>query len=236
MIQSLRKGASRMGEGKNMGRIVSVFQSARQTVRKPKWESGHSIIKGIIGGAYRKEVEPIREKSKGGDSKGANELKNKLPVIAWAGQFADRKKLIKHSGLLCIDIDGIGAGTQDAIGKLRKHPSVYAAFVSPRGNGVKAVFRVPPDKDIHACVWRAAAQEAEKQTGFKADEATKNINSLCFVSYDPEAYFNPDAEELAVSKSNKEDKETRSNSPEELSQRKMIALRLLGEIKWESNA
>jgi len=225
-----------MGKGENMGRTVSVFQSVKQTVRKPKSESGHSIIKGIISGAYRKEVEPIREKSKGGDSKGANELKNKLPVIVWAGQFADRKKLIKHSGLLCIDIDGIGAGTQDAIGKLRKHPSVYTAFVSPRGNGVKAVFRVPPDKDIHTCAWQAAAQEAEKQTGFKADEATKNINSLCFVSYDPEAYFNPDAEELAVSKSNKENKETKSNSPEELSQRKMIAIRLLGEIKWESNA
>ena len=108
-----------MGKGENMGRTVSVFQSVKQTVRKPKSESGHSIIKGIIGGAYRKEVEPIREKSKGGDSKGANELKNKLPVIAWAGQFADRKKLIKHSGLLCIDVDDTNAGTRDAISKLR---------------------------------------------------------------------------------------------------------------------
>jgi len=229
-----------MGEGKNMGRIVSVFQSARQTVRKPKSESGHSIIKGIISGAYRKEVEPIREKSKGGDSKGANELKNKLPVIAWAGQFADRKKLIKHSGLLCIDIDGIGAGTQDAIGKLRKHPSVYAAFVSPRGNGVKAVFRVPPDEDMHACAWRAAALEAEKQTGFKADEATKNINSLCFVSLDPEAYHNPDAVELAVSdakeeqEANEDEQETKVVSPEMLVERKGIAARLLGEIKWRT--
>ncbi len=99
---------------------------------------------------------------------------------------------------------------------------------------------MPPNESRHASAWRTGAQEAEKQTGFKADGATKNINSLCFVSHDPEAYHNPDAVELAVSdakqeqEANEDEQETKVVSPEMLVERKGIAVRLLGEIKWRT--
>jgi hypothetical protein len=238
-----------MGEGENVGRTVSVVQSIKQKPCKPEPYPGDSIIKGIISGAFRKEIEPIREKiegilAKGGDlkaaKKGVSRQKHKLPAIMWAGHFADRKTLLEHSGLLCIDIDEIGADTRAAIGALRNHPSIYAVFKSPSGDGMKAVFRVPPDEDMHAFAWRAAALEAEKQTGFKADEATKNINSLCFVSHDPEAHHNPDAVELAVSdpkqeqEAKEDEQEAKVVSPEMLVERKEIAVWLLGEIKWRT--
>jgi hypothetical protein len=155
-----------MTKGGNTGRTVSVFQTVRQAYLKPEPFPADSIIKGIIAGAFKENIEPIRAILDGAPAEGedrkaakkeANELKNKLPAIAWAGQLADRKKLQEHSGLLCIDIDGTGAGTRDAIGALRNHPSVYAAFMSPSGNGVKVVFRVPTNESRHASAWRTAA-------------------------------------------------------------------------------
>ena len=237
-----------MGEGENVGRTVSVVQSVKQKPCKPEHYPGDSLIKGIISGAFRKEIEPIREKiegilAKGGDlkaaKKGVSRQKHKLPAIMWAGQFADRKTLLEHSGLLCIDIDDIGADTRGAIGALRNHPSIYAVFKSPSGDGMKAIFRVPPDENMHTIAWKTAAQEAEKQTGFKADEATKNINSLCFVSYDPEAYHNPSAVELEITEA-KEESSKLNGQPsklvtlEMLVERKQIAEKLLGEVRWKN--
>ena len=50
-----------MGEGENVGRTVSVVQSIKQKPCKPEPFDGDAIIKSIIAGGWKKEVESIRK-------------------------------------------------------------------------------------------------------------------------------------------------------------------------------
>ena len=119
-------------------RSVSVFESIQS--KTCELHDSDGIINRIINGSFEEKVEPIREvvsnvQGDYGNYKAAKEAANKkkrnLPAIIWTGKFQGRTKLINHSGLLCIDIDGTNESTRETVNKLGKHPSVYAAFVSP---------------------------------------------------------------------------------------------------------
>ena len=226
-------------------RTVSVVPTVKTTECEPI--EADAIIKGVISGAWRQEIGQIRDNfnanySDDHDGKAAKKaisgLKQKLPAVMWAGHFEDRKKgggkLLQHSGLLCLDLDGFDPDKAVSLVKLKRHRSIYSVFKSPSGNGVKVIFRVPQKEDIHDCAWKAAVQETENLTGAKVDVATKNIASLCFVSHDPDAHFNPEAEELNVPKPTSAPLVMKCESTDELPQRKNIAERILRITKWES--
>jgi hypothetical protein len=79
----------------------------------------------------------------------------------WCGQFSNREqpvtaeKLLKHSGLFIADLDGLGDKLPEIRKKLEASPYVFAFFLSPTGNGLKVVFRVPSDVSKHAGSFRA---------------------------------------------------------------------------------
>jgi hypothetical protein len=73
--------------------------------------------------------------------------KSKLPLVSLSAQMKGRKPE-KHSGLLQLDFDGKHNGkmTPSQLMEIVKAaPFVAACFVSPSGNGVKAVASCPPD-------------------------------------------------------------------------------------------
>ena len=72
-----------------------------------------------------------------------------------------------------------------------------ASFASPSGNGLKAWFYVPPDANLHAGSFRAVEKYMLELTRIQIDQACKDVGRLCFVSDDPEAYYNPNRCELA---------------------------------------
>src|SRR5262245_48946206 len=80
-----------------------------------------------------------------------SELKKALPAVTWSGMFTRRANgaLIRHSGFLCADLDALGARLPGVRDKLEKSPHLFASFVSPSGDGLKAVFRVPADALKH---------------------------------------------------------------------------------------
>src|ERR1700736_6315271 len=70
--------------------------------------------------------------------------KKRLPAITWSGTFSQRKgeALLQHSGLLCADLDGLGPDKIPEVrAKLVNSPHVWALFLSPTSDGLKAVFR-----------------------------------------------------------------------------------------------
>jgi hypothetical protein len=128
--------------------------------------------------------------------KAVDSLKKKLPGVMWSGQFLNRKKpvaekLLKHSGLLCADLDDLGERLLDTRTKLVTSPHLLALFRSPTGIGLKAIFCVPADPKKHAAGFRAIEEYVHKLTGINIDEACKDVSRLCFVSFDPDLWFNP---------------------------------------------
>src|SRR5438067_4448455 len=84
-------------------------------------------------------------------------LKKQLPGVMWSATFSARAndKLVSHSGLLCADLDSLGARLREVRKKLEASPHVVAVFLSPTGDGLKAVFRVSADASKHAGSFRA---------------------------------------------------------------------------------
>jgi hypothetical protein len=192
---------------------------AQITQIRNRFESELAITNGDLKAAKR-EVEP---------------LKKALPGVTWSGRFSYRAsdKLLQHSGLLCADLDSLGAELETVREKLKTSPHLEALFVSPTGNGLKAVFRVLDDASKHPGSFRAVARHVFTLTGAEVDPSRKDIAGLCFVSYDPDAYYNPDAIELEPL-AEPEKPAFNANGEVNLSERQRIAVEILGAIDWQS--
>src|SRR5437762_2618004 len=68
--------------------------------------------------------------------------KKKLSGILLSGRFSRRanEALIRHSGLLCADLDQLGERLPTVRAKLLSSPYLWALFRSPTGDGLKTVF------------------------------------------------------------------------------------------------
>jgi hypothetical protein len=139
------------------------------------------------GGPFQPTIEQIRELNKTNED-AANDLKKTLPGVTFCGTFNERqaKKLIQSSGLAILDFDSV----EDLVGlrnELMADSYVYSMFTSPRGNGLKALIKIPQVRD-----------DAEFKTYFfalqakytNADPSGKDISRFCFISHDPDLYIN----------------------------------------------
>jgi hypothetical protein len=120
-----------------------------------------------------------------------DELKKQSVVILFAGVFTHRnaKSLVKHSGLMVVDYDKCPDSVYSEIISI---PSVVLAFRSPSGDGYKAVVRIPVS---------TAEEHSKRFEAFNGmypseyfDIKNKDVSRACFESYDPDLYYNPDAD------------------------------------------
>jgi hypothetical protein len=180
-----------------------------------------------------------RELSQHGDAKrakqAASELKKQLPAVLWTGTFTkrDNASLVNHSGLLCADLDSLNGDLYTVREKLWQSPHAYAVFISPSGDGLKAVFRVPDNATMHAGSFRAVEQHVRELTGIQIDQSCKDSARLCFLSYDPTVYHNANAREIEPLPEPEKPKAV-NNGMVNLSERQRIATGLLGAVDWQS--
>jgi hypothetical protein len=143
---------------------------------------------------------------------------------------------LEHSGLLCADLDELGEQLPEIRKKLMSSPYVWAVFLSPSGDGLKAVFRAPADACKHVSSFSAVEKHVRELTDARIDESCKDVARLCFLSYDPETYHNPSATEIEPLPEPGEPKASfTANGAPDLSARQRIATELLGEIEWQSD-
>lgn len=167
------------------------------------------VIDDIRAGKYRVKVEAIRHQYQqvlvdtGGDvgaaKKAVKPLKAQLPGIMWSGVFSRRGNgnLTTYSNLLCADLDHLEAqACERLLCQLAEDPYVLTAFISPTGSGVKAVFRVAGNADDHAANCLAVQKMVKKLYRCNVDESCKNLERLCFVSFDEHAFLNESVEAL----------------------------------------
>jgi len=95
-----------------------------------------------------------------------------------------------------MDVDKIEAPSKK-VDEMRFDPHIVAAFVSPSGNGLKALFAIPNDVKKHQDAFESAKRYLSTY-GLKADESGKDVSRLCFLSHDKEIHYAPDAVELPV--------------------------------------
>ena len=146
------------------------------------------MLKRIQEGSSKELVKGIRSES---DKTKRNILKQSLPAICFSGTFTKRmdNALIKHSGLICLDFDGYKS-TKDMLQekeRLSKDKYVYSVFISPSGNGLKALVKIPEDPDNHKNYFNSL-QSYFNSPNF--DTTSKNISRVCYESYDPLIYVN----------------------------------------------
>ncbi len=136
----------------------------------------------IKKGRSAQQVFEIREAL---DKEQANSLKSNLPSICFSGKFKERKdsEIIEHSGFICLDFDNIEPETRKD--ELKDNEYVYACWISPSGNGVKALVKIA-DPAKHRDHF-----ESLRELFPEIDKSGVNESRVCYESYDPDIYINP---------------------------------------------
>lgn len=170
-----------------MQKNVTIFKNIKET-ETPFYVDILKILERIKDGRSKDRVKSIRQEV---DKKKRNEIKKLLPAICFSGRFTNRKdtSIIEHSGFICLDFDGYEKRKQmlEAKQKLAKNKYTYSVFVSPSGNGLKVIVKIPIDVDNHVNYF-TALEEYYDSTFF--DKTCKNISRVCYESYDPLIFIN----------------------------------------------
>ena len=173
-----------MSQSKNK---VTIFKNIKETETPFHREIG-LVIKRIKDGSTKQLIKEIRKTK---DKSEKNELKKLLPAVCFSGVFNKRKDeaIQEHSGFICLDFDGYEKRKvlSEHKEKLSKDPYVYCVFVSPSGNGLKALVKVPADKDNHVNYFNSLGIYFDSKY---FDKACKNISRVCYESYDPLVHIN----------------------------------------------
>ena len=173
-----------------MASNVTLFRNIVETAT-PFHRPVDVVLQRIKEGATKDLVKRIRAER---NKTERNELKKGLPAICFSGVFNKRndKSLVQHSGIICLDFDGYEKKKELLTHKenLSKDPYVYAAFVSPSGNGLKVLVRVPADPDNHVNYFNALQKHFDSP---HFDKTCKNLSRVCYESFDPVLYINENA-------------------------------------------
>lgn len=116
-----------------------------------------------------------------------------LPAIAYNGIFGEvnSKRLNEYSCITAMDFDHIA--TMDELNHLRNRlintPCVVSVFVTPSGEGLKALVLHDNDNpDFHRDLYE---QLLQKFNVARKDESCKDIARRNYLSYNPDIYVNP---------------------------------------------
>ena len=151
-------------------------------------------------GALRANIDRLRTMTKG--SPEHLTMKKALPAFTAQGLFTTRAKdkIKKPSDVVVVDIDDLSS--MDAAAALRDgfrdDPHVYAAFISPSGNGVKLLIRTKGLIDDAAFKRLFPLLQRRYGDASSVDTSGKDISRLCILSYDPDMWINPACTPLPV--------------------------------------
>ena len=170
-----------------MAYTITIFKNINET-DTPFYRDAGLVLERIRVGSSKDLVKRIRSEK---DKKTRNELKCSLPSICFSGKFTRREDaaLVEHSGLICLDFDGYEKQKDLLNDKeiISKKKFVYSVFISPSGDGLKVLVKIPADADNHKNYFRSL------QNFFNSpyfDKVNKNLSRVCYESYDPLIYIN----------------------------------------------
>ena len=170
---------------------ITIFKNIKDT-STPFHRAVDVILDRVKDGSSKELVLAIRKEK---DKEKRNQLKQGLPAICFSGTFNKRSddSLIDHSGLICLDFDGFKtkSSLQKKKESLAKDLYTFAVFISPSGNGIKVLVKIPSDPSKHKSYFKALEKYYDCE---EFDITCKNISRVCYESYDTKLYYNDDSE------------------------------------------
>lgn len=171
--------------------MITIFKNIKET-SAPFYKDVEFVFNRIKEGKYADLISKIRSEE---NKTERNELKKGLPAICFSGRFKKRADdaIIEHSGLICLDFDGYENSDLMYEDKhlMTENPYVMAAFVSPSGNGLKVIIKIPSEPENHKRYFDALQEHFNSEY---FDVTSKNISRVCYESSDPDIYINMDSE------------------------------------------
>jgi len=173
--------------------MVTIFSKITD-VENPFYKEVDEVLLSFKDGSNKNKIERVRLEQ---DKDKRNKLKADLKSICFSGQFSRRsaKNIVNHSGFACLDFDDV----EDAVclrDSLQDNEYIYSAFISPSGNGVKALVKVPKDIHNYKKYYEAICETFDSTL----DTKTKDISRVCYESYDPDLFINHDSKEWVLMK------------------------------------
>lgn len=149
----------------------------------------YSRIKGDRYAQVTASLRGLRDKNQASLYKRRN-----FDFVTFSGSFSTRKEsnLIKHSGLLVIDLDQLENLTEVSSMLLADSQlDTELLFVSPSGNGLKWVVSIDINQGLHTTYFSAISNYLFSTYSIKVDPSGRDVSRACFLSHDPEVYINP---------------------------------------------
>lgn len=169
-----------------------------------KYESEETTLEEIIILIRRRrwvrEITAYRHAVAEGRKEEAVRLKRFLPGFTPSGVFRGGHRddqVAAYSMVVGLDFDHV-ENLAVLIALFRSMPTTLALFVSPGGEGLKVFVRVDSGAEHHRRAFEVVTLRYEEVAGMASDRKCRNIGRCCYVSDDPEAYYNPDAEVFHV--------------------------------------
>ncbi len=133
-------------------------------------------------------------------------MKTGLPYMVCA-QFhpkVRRKENFLSTRRFLLDIDHLNEFDLDITSvkdALQKDPRVELLFTSPGGDGLKVLFKLVnkiSDSAYYSIFYKSFCRQFAKEhrLGAAVDTKTNDVSRCCFVSFDPDAYYNVEPEEV----------------------------------------
>jgi len=167
------------------------------------------IIEAIKGNHFKDQVAQIRLSILRSNKAKADRLKKQLPAFTPSGRFDGGRTLehlLEYTQLVILDFDKLDRMQLEGLKQeARQDRFACAGFASPSGNGYKIIIRVDSSQAQHEEAFQQVAKYFMEflspqvgGAGGGLDCSGKDITRLCFLSHDPEAWFDPGKEVFPV--------------------------------------
>lgn len=188
---------------------INIFSGNIKNPRPAGVLTVNSALAEIQSDKYRAVIEKAKEIHASGDKDAYRNYKTTLPAYSFSGTFSPSraiKNLQNHSGFIVLDIDvkpGENEHFLDDIESLKafiiNDVHTFSAFLSP-SQGVKVLVPVSgvTDDRGHKLVFDDIEKYYLENFQVKIDPSGKNVDRLCFVSHDPDLFYNPNAEPFLI--------------------------------------
>ncbi len=167
---------------------ISYFKNIREVIPAATI-SIDAFLKAIQTGKWKDKVESIRNTK---DKEVVSTEKKALPYATISGTFSKRESnsLIKHSGLICLDVDNL-TNPYDIRENLAEDQYIFACFVSLSGKGLAIIIKINPEEHLKSFL--ALQKYFADKHSLMIDIACKDVCRARFISYDPDIYINSSA-------------------------------------------
>lgn len=157
------------------------------------------LMNQIKSGSVKSQVERLRMTIY---ERHRSQIKKQLPCVLWQGIFKEKADsgVQSLSSLMSIDIDHKSPQELDSYRqRLSCEPWVFGFFISPSADGLKVIVKTDNyDVAAYKSCYRQLEQYFCDNYGIVPDSKCEPLSQGCFMSYDPDLYYNPEASDFPL--------------------------------------